>query len=214
MDDIETIYLAGDGGSWIVKGLRWLPKSKYILDRYHLNQYVLNATAHMPKKRPKIWMALNNSNQTKVNKIFNEIIDKTEDETKIETVKGVHKYILKNWGGIKVYNEDPHALGCSAEGHVSHVLASRMSSRPIGWSEKGAEQMARLRAFKYNGGQKKDIKKLLERQKENKRIENQRERILSQQDKRSLFPEPKESIPALKRGKVNGMFRVLKSAAF
>lgn len=25
-------------------------------------------------------------------------------------------------------------IGCSAEGHVSHVLSSRMSSRPMGWS--------------------------------------------------------------------------------
>jgi len=39
-------------------------------------------------------------------------------------------------------------LGCSAEGHVSHVLSERMSSRPLGWSRQGAEQMARLRAFK------------------------------------------------------------------
>lgn len=35
---------------------------------------------------------------------------------------------------------------------VSHVLSSRMSSRPMGWSIKGAEQMARLRAYYLNGG--------------------------------------------------------------
>ena len=27
--------------------------------------------------------------------------------------------------------------GCSAEGHISHVLSARESSRPMGWSKKG-----------------------------------------------------------------------------
>ena len=35
---------------------------------------------------------------------------------------------------------------------MSHVLSSRMSSRPMGWSRKGASKMAELRAYYYNGG--------------------------------------------------------------
>ena len=42
--------------------------------------------------------------------------------------------------------------GSSTEGHVSHVLSSRMSSRPMGWSRTGAGKMAQLRAYYYNGG--------------------------------------------------------------
>ena len=42
--------------------------------------------------------------------------------------------------------------GCSAEGHVSHVLSNRMSSRPMGWSIQGMSKMAELRAYYYNGG--------------------------------------------------------------
>lgn len=34
---------------------------------------------------------------------------------------------------------------------IVHVLASRMSSRPMGWSICGAEKMARLRAYHLNG---------------------------------------------------------------
>ncbi len=40
---------------------------------------------------------------------------------------------------------------CSAEGHVSHVLSARMSSRPMGWSRKGVDRMAHLRAYYWNG---------------------------------------------------------------
>ena len=47
--------------------------------------------------------------------------------------------------------------GCSVEGHVSHVLSSRMSSRPMGWSRTGADKMARLRAYYFNKGDMLDL---------------------------------------------------------
>ena len=47
---------------------------------------------------------------------------------------------------------DDHVLGCSAEGHISHILASRMSSRPMGWTIDGANKLTKLRLYKLNGG--------------------------------------------------------------
>ena len=43
--------------------------------------------------------------------------------------------------------------GCSAEGHVSHVLSERMSSRPMGWSKRGADRMSRLRCYVRDHGE-------------------------------------------------------------
>ena len=60
---------------------------------------------------------------------------------------------------------DKSIIGCSAEGHVSHILAERMTSRPMGWSIKNADKMSKLRAYKLNGG---NIRTL---------IDNQRNRI-------------------------------------
>ena len=37
-EEIERIYLHGDGASWIKKGIDYLPKSQFVLDRYHLNK--------------------------------------------------------------------------------------------------------------------------------------------------------------------------------
>ena len=48
-------------------------------------------------------------------------------------------------------------VGCSAEGHVSHVFSDRLSSRPKGWSIKGTDQMSQLRVFKQNGGKVYDL---------------------------------------------------------
>lgn len=43
-------------------------------------------------------------------------------------------------------------VGSSTEGHVYHVLSSRMSTRPMGWSVLGASKMSELRAYDLNGG--------------------------------------------------------------
>lgn len=45
---------------------------------------------------------------------------------------------------------------------MSHVLSSRMSSRPMGWSVEGATKMAQFRAYYFNSG---DMLKLVRYQK-------------------------------------------------
>ncbi len=59
-------------------------------------------------------------------------------------------YLLGNWQRI-VNQRHPGAQGCSAEGHVSHILAERLSSRPLGWSMRNMENIAQLRVMKANG---------------------------------------------------------------
>ena len=46
-------------------------------------------------------------------------------------------YLLNNFDAIQVYTADAEARnGGATEPHVSHVLSSRLSSRPMGWSTK------------------------------------------------------------------------------
>lgn len=74
------------------------------------------------------------------------------------------KYLLNNWEGIVIYNQKGHEIkGCSAEGHVSHIYFSRMSSRPLGWRKIGVDKMAHLRIYYYNG---KSMLDLVRQQKE------------------------------------------------
>ena len=214
LDNIETIYLAGDGASWIREGLNWLPCSRYVLDRYHLNKYVLRATGHIPGKRPELWDALNRCDYGGVKEVFKEIIKATETESKKEAVKESYRYILRNREGIEIYSKDPYVLGCSAEGHVSYVLSDRMSSRPMGWSKEGADQMARLRAFKHNGGSRQDLYRILNGKKKVEKLEIKRENYIELIKKNSLYPEAKEVMPILRRGKVDAAFAAIKSLAF
>lgn len=214
VDKIETTYLAGDGAAWIKEGINWLPEVKYVLDGYHLNKYVMKATGHLPKKRFKLWEGLNACSSKKVREVFAEIMAETEEETKKSRVRRARSYIYKNWEGIVTARKDPNAMGCSAEGHVSHVLASRMSSRPMGWSLKGADQLARLRAFKYNGGDQKQIYEMLMKKDKQRELEIKTEKIINRKKVKTLYPGAKETVPALSRGKVTGLFRLVKSLAY
>lgn len=156
LDSIEKIYLSGDGAPWIKNGLSWIKGSIYVLDRYHLSKYVTQATAHMGYTKPIMWDYINNGDPQNIKELFKVIISSTETETKKKSVQEARKYIIGNWKGIRNQYEADYA-GCSAEGHVSHILSSRLSSRPLGWCKTGVDQMARLRVFVANGGEIYDL---------------------------------------------------------
>jgi len=44
--------------------------------------------------------------------------------------------------------------------YVSHTYSARMSSKPMGWSRHGADQVCRLRCYKENGGKIIDLIKI------------------------------------------------------
>jgi len=156
-EKIEKIYIAGDGAPWIKEGLKWIVKSRFVLDRYHLNKYVLKATSKEPKYREKIWRVINEGDKERVKKVFNELIKVTKEEREKEKIKEARKYILNNWEGIEIYNKDEDVIGCSAEGHISHVFSVRLSRNPLGWSREGLKLMAKLRVFSKNGGDLREV---------------------------------------------------------
>ncbi|MBE3578287.1 MAG: ISLre2 family transposase [Caldanaerobacter subterraneus] len=157
VEKIEKIYIAGDGAPWIKEGLEWIVKSRFVLDRYHLNKYVLKATSKEPKYRDKIWRAINEGDKEGVKKIFGELIKVAKEEKEKEKIKEAKRYILNNWEGIKIYKEDEDVIGCSAEGHISHVFSARLSRNPLGWSREGLKLMAKLRVFSKNGGDLREV---------------------------------------------------------
>ena len=108
---------------------------------------------------------------TMTKKDFEEIVERLEgcleNETGMRRISDAREYILSNWSAAKLRLRHQNGVrGSSTEGHVSHVLSSRMSSRPMGWSKTGATKMAKLRAYELNGGdmlelvryQKRDLK--------------------------------------------------------
>ena len=187
LDRVEKIYISGDGASWIKEGLNWIKGSEYVLDYFHLSKYVKTATAHMPQTFEPLWTYIRNLNKKGVIELLNFITAETESETKKEAVKKSKRYILNNWKGIEKGMEEGY-IGCSAEGHISHVLSSRLSSRPMGWSLIGADQIARLRVYKANGG---DIYELMSKKKK----ENKKEKRIVELEKRIVKKKIKTALP-------------------
>ena len=157
MDAVEHIYINGDGASWIRSGVNIIPKSKFALDKYHMHKYILAATSHLEDSaedaRSQIYRAIHKKKKWMAEGIFDKVIEITERDTKQKAVEKAKAYILGNWSGIllSMKGKDEN-VRCSAEGHVSHVYADRMSSRPLGWCYTGADKMSRLRIYKYNQG--------------------------------------------------------------
>lgn len=165
---LEVVYLGGDGASWIKSGLEYIDKSVFVLDRFHKNKYINDSVSHMLDSKSDAWNQIQDcflwEDKKKLNKIYQELKEYAETESKRETIETARKYLLNNWEGIVIYNTRAEEIkGCSAEGHVSHVYSSRMSSRPLGWSEKGADNMSKLRIYYYNKG---DMLELVRTQKQ------------------------------------------------
>ncbi len=210
LDRVEKIYISGDGASWIKEGLNWIKGSEYVLDYFHLSKYVKTATAHMPQTFEPLWTYIRDLNKKGVIELLNFITAETESETKKEALKKSKRYILNNWKGIEKGMEEGY-IGCSAEGHISHILSSRLSSRPLGWSLVGADQMARLRVYKANGG---DIYELLskkkgERQKENRIIELEKKVV--KKKLRTASAETIDNIPYINDGRRTWQRQILKA---
>lgn len=152
LEQIERIYIAGDGAGWIKAGQNYLPKSISILDTYHRNKYVRKAAGGDDIQMRRLLDALRAGDRIATAKELKACYEKAETEGHRKRVLEVRRYLYENWRSIENATKYPDVIGCSAEGHVSHVLSERLSSRPMGWSLTGSEQMSRLRAFIFNGG--------------------------------------------------------------
>ena len=85
-----------------------------------------------------------------LNVLFKVIKEETKVETKLDSVKDSIRYIKRHFKAILRYYKDDYS-GCSAEGHVSHILSDRLSSRHLGWSRVSVDTMSKLRVFAVNG---------------------------------------------------------------
>ncbi len=41
VDDIEYIFISGDGANWIKSGVDYLPNAIFVLDRFHLHKCII-----------------------------------------------------------------------------------------------------------------------------------------------------------------------------
>lgn len=157
LDKVKKIYINSDGGSWIKSGMNRIAGITHVLDEFHLEKYLIKLTSHMKDSKADAVDELRETIRRKTKADFEELVEKLEGyltgDTGKERMEEAKTYILSNWTAAKIRLKHKDGVkGSSTEGHVSHVLSSRMSSRPMGWSVTGATKMAQLRAYYLNGG--------------------------------------------------------------
>ena len=150
-----TLYLSGDGAHWIKKGLDYLPtQTHFVLDPYHTVKYLRQACVGISTEHlyATLHRWLHTGEKDYLQDYFKvRLSDPSLSESSKQTLQKVRRYLIGNWDAIQRQRESQY-IGCSAEGHVSHWLSARLSSRPLGWSTTGAENIAKARAYDLNGG--------------------------------------------------------------
>lgn len=158
-DVLKCVYINSDGGNWIRSAARHIYKSRLVADRFHLMKYI-NRAARWTQEQEKetkgnFYRYIYKNKFPEADRLLTQIREKYEGSER--AVEECRSYLAGNWEYIQRAFHDKHVLGCSAEGHVSSVLSERMSSRPMGWSETGADRMCKLRCFIRNYGREKVI---------------------------------------------------------
>lgn len=207
VDNLEVIYIHGDGANWIKKGLEILPESRLVLDKYHINKAIMNCTGAQPEYRKVLWQVLKNADREEFKRIIRNMGKETRSENGLKKIKEFRRYVLNNWEGIEIHKTGKCG-GSSAEAHVSHVLSARMSSRPMGWSREGLKYMSKLRAFYANGGVV-GVEHLRSKQEMSGLVKKAVER--ARRVFHGINPETLGNVASLNMGKVTPLFRVLRS---
>lgn len=180
VDSLKTVYINGDGAGWIKRGTKFIERGEFVLDKFHLQKYLIQATSHLwdsaEDVKEQIYQALRRKSKKSLSRVFDQIMEVTESESKRAAVEDTRAYLINNWNGIKVQiRKQIEGVSCSAEGHVSHVYADRLSSRPLSWSKEGVDKMARLRVYRAN---KQDMLELVRYQKSKREREKVKEEVI------------------------------------
>jgi hypothetical protein len=104
--DIKDIYIHGDGANRIKEGISWLPESKLVLDKYHLNKAVLEAMARQPEKRHEIYKAIRENDMNSFKRITPDMLNDASDERERKRIVDFRRYVTNNWDSITIRNEE------------------------------------------------------------------------------------------------------------
>lgn len=155
-EEIKRIFVSGDGANWIKSGAEYLEKGLFCADKYHLMQYINAAASQMLDEKDiakeELWHILY-SKKPKSKARFDDYTRRMMVSAKnTDRIESLRAYVLGNWAAVRRALKNKLIDGCSAESHVSHVLSDRLSSRPMGWSQTGADRMSKLRCYERNYG--------------------------------------------------------------
>ena len=170
LDRVATVYIYGDGATWIKGTLDVFPSAVLVLDTFHFKtrmrslfsgdagaQFALPAHAAVAKGDK---VAFEATAHALLAAVLESVPEGKARDKKAESLNDSIGYILNNWDAIRNAGL-PGAIGSCTEAMVSHILSDRLSRSPMGWSKKGLSKMAMIRVFTLNGGEVKPVDTLV-----------------------------------------------------
>ena len=158
LDELQRVFISGDGANWIKSATTYVDCSLYCVDKYHMSKYIKAAANQMLDEvgiaKENLYKFIYQKQRSQFKKYIQEMLKSANNQ---EPILELEKYALGNWQAVMRSYHNKHLKGCSAEGHVSHILSDRLSSRPMGWSQTGADRMSKLRCYERNHGREKII---------------------------------------------------------
>lgn len=155
------IHCLGDGARWIYEqvGKVFGTQSSYLIDFFHLSEYLAGASSTCCKKDPKKWLK-ERQEELKENKI-NEVLEILKNHLEPEGVKDEHapvrkciRYIENRPGQFNyqkaILEKLPIGSGEIESGNKS-VVQKRLKIPGAWWKVTTAEHMLALRCLRING---------------------------------------------------------------
>ena len=144
-----TIFISGDGGSWIKGFDEAFPNAIYVLDPFH---YFNKKLAYIFKKEPIITSIADSYLRNKMIDEFKLLVNvqiEKYPEQKKDMIK-VQNFLIDNIEGVINQKHPLYKCPCSMEGHISNKYAKFITSRPHAYSEDGLENIVQLLTMKAN----------------------------------------------------------------
>lgn len=191
--NIKTIYILGDGASWIDNLKYYFNINENVeiiqgLDHFHFKQYLWRIYPQKDVYQALLELIITNDKNDFI-RLIDEIIDINPDRS--EKIEHYKKYILSHWNSI--INLYKYSLSCPMESQISHTFAAYFTSRPKGYNKETINKLVRLRLLYKNGF---NIKKLYLNNLNKKEIINLGEKeinysIFEKKDTYTVIPESK-----------------------
>lgn len=162
VDEIEIKIINGDGASWIKESLG--EEGVYFqLDPFHKSQAVIKNVEDKKDARKLIKMLDEGKAEESLEYITKLMIEQKDDEKQMEKLEKLYNYLVANKEGITPYQkreeikipEAPEGIEYkhlgTMENNIFDILANRMNAGKMSWTEKGANNLAKILALKTSG---------------------------------------------------------------
>lgn len=159
LNNEPKVYIHADGGKWIQAYEYAFPNAVFVMDGFHIEQYLKRIRTYCDKDTAKeITRAVREGNLEYLKQQCQKALQKITDKADREKFIKLKRYFVNNFEAIK-RRQLSGVNGSCTEAMVSHVTAERLSRNGCAWSINGLGQMAMILTLYKNGGKlkKEDI---------------------------------------------------------